>query len=201
MKARGIKLTTTCFRKLVEGEKCTELVAKRLHCSRCNVDHIVKWISPIMSLGYSDHRSGPDHIVPADHRHLSPTLSHSPCSIDCFLIFLIITFHFPHSLTEWDQFFPHVLVFRFSLNHPDPPEIVIILTILVPVLAPLPLSRTGWIASWQIGATLRGLERTLPTPPTLNSSLYHPTPTKLSRGAAGRYKKIIDSRLSLIWKI
>ena len=167
MKARGIKLTTTCFRKLVEGEKCTELVAKRLHCSRCNVDHIVKWISPIMSLGYSDHRSGPDHIVPADHRHLSPTLSHSPCSIDCFLIFLIITFHFPHSLTEWDQFFPHVLVFRFSLNHPDPPEIVIILTILVPVLAPLPLSRTGWMASWQIGATLRGLERTLPTPPTL----------------------------------
>ena len=29
------------------------------------------------------------------------------------------------------------------------------------------LSRTGWMASWQIGATLRGLGRTLPTPPTL----------------------------------
>ena len=34
-------------------------------------------------------------------------------------------------------------------------------------LSQRPLSRTGWMASWQIGATLRGLGRTLPTPPTL----------------------------------
>ena len=87
---------------------------------------------------------------------------------------------FESSRSPWDRY------------NPDDPR---------PCPRSLPLSRTGWIASWQIGATLRGLERTLPTPPTLNSSLYHPTPTKLSRGAAGRYKKIIDSRLSLIWKI
>ena len=101
--------------------------------------------------------------------------SHSCCRwIASWFRWSSISFSHSFHTLMWDGWLPgswflSILLILISIKYPGPRDFS---TFPDPDPDHLPshsLSRTGWMASWQIGATLRGLERTLPTPPTLQT--------------------------------